>query len=62
MMYSIMPAANGPIKCYCSSERYLALAMKTLSLRDGYLVQRVPWRQSVNARNRRFEKPIYEER
>jgi hypothetical protein len=31
-----MPTANGPIKCYCNSERYLALA-KVLLLTDGYL-------------------------
>ena len=38
-MYSIIPAANGPIKYYCNSERYLALAMKNLSLTEGYPVQ-----------------------
>ena len=37
MMYSIIPAANGPIKCCCNSERYLALAMKHVSLTDSYL-------------------------
>ena len=38
-MYSIIPAANGPIKCYRNSERYSALAMEHLSLAEGYPVQ-----------------------
>ena len=36
MMYSTILAANGPIQCYYNSERYLSLAMKNLSLLDGY--------------------------
>jgi hypothetical protein len=47
-----MPAVNGPIKRYCNSERCLALAMKSISLTDGYLVRRI----------RQLEKHVYEER
>ena len=58
MKYSIIAEANGPAKRHCNSERYLALDMETLSLTEGYPVQPVPWRQSVNARGtRRLEKP-----
>ena len=58
-MYSIIPAPNGPIQYHCYSERYLASAMKNLSLTEDYPVQPVPWRQSVDARGtRRLEKPI----
>ena len=39
MMYSIIIAANRPFKCHYNSARYLALAMKNLSLTDGYPVQ-----------------------
>ena len=39
MMYSIIPEANWPIKCYCDIERYLVLAIKNLSLTQGYPVQ-----------------------
>jgi len=60
MMYSIMPAANGPIKCYCNSERYLALVMKHLSLRDGYQVR--PCSMAAKRSRARLEKPIYAER
>ena len=37
MMYSIISAANGPNRCYCNSERYLALEMKHVSPTDSYL-------------------------
>ena len=33
-MYSIIPAANGPIKYHYNSDRYLELAMKNLSLTE----------------------------
>ena len=51
MKYSIIPEADRPIKCHCNAELYLALEMENLSLTDGYPVQPVPWRQSVNARD-----------
>ncbi len=51
MKYSIIPEADGPIKCHCNGELYLALEMENLSLTEGYPVQPVPWRQSVNARD-----------
>jgi hypothetical protein len=38
-MYSIITKANWPIKSYCNSERYWALAMKHLSLTDGCTVR-----------------------
>ncbi len=50
MKYSIIPEADGPIKCHCNGELYLALEMENLSLTEGYPVQPVPWRQSANAR------------
>ncbi len=51
MKYSIIPEARGPIKCHGNGELYFALEMENLSLTDGYPVQPVPWRQSVNARD-----------
>jgi hypothetical protein len=49
MKYSLVSEANGPIECHCNSERYLAFEMEDQSLMDGFLVQPVPWRQSVSA-------------
>ena len=51
MKYSMIPEAGGPIKRHCNGELYLALEMENLSLTDGYAVQPVPWRQSVDARD-----------
>ena len=51
MKYLLVSEADRPIKCQCNGELYLALAMENLSLTDGYQVQPVPWRQSVNARD-----------
>ena len=51
MKYLVVSEADRPIKCQCNGELYLALAMENLSLTDGYQVQPVPWRQSVNARD-----------
>jgi hypothetical protein len=51
MKCSIISDAGLAIKYHCSSERYLALEIETLSLMDGYPVQPVPWRQGVNVRD-----------
>ena len=51
MKYLVVSEADRPIKCQCNGELYLALEMENLSLTDGYQVQPVPWRQSVNARD-----------
>src|SRR5271157_2606424 len=51
MKYLLVSEAARPIKCQCNGELYLALEMENLSLTDGYQVQPVPWRQSVNARD-----------
>ncbi|MGO9484551.1 MAG: hypothetical protein ACLPX9_08200 [Rhodomicrobium sp.] len=51
MKYSIISEADGPVKCHCNGELYWALEMENLSLTDGYPVQPVPWRQSLNARD-----------
>ena len=51
MKYSMIPEAGGPIKRHCNGELYWALEMENLLLTDGYAVQPVPWRQSVNARD-----------
>ena len=53
MMYSIITAANWPLKCYCNSERYLASAMKSLSMMDDYQVQPC----SIAAKRRRARDP-----
>ena len=51
MKYLIIPEAGGPIKRHCNGELYWALEMENLSPTDGYAVQPVPWRQSINARD-----------
>ncbi len=51
MKYLVVSEAGQPIECQCNGELYLALAMENLSLTDGYQLQPVPWRQSVNARD-----------
>ena len=53
MTYSIIMAAKRPIKYYCNSKWYLALAMQHLSLTEGYQGQPC----SMAAKRRRARDP-----